>query len=100
MPREYSSQYKGPDPTATSIIDEGLPPPMEDMETLPDVPDSGPLAPYVNDPNFDHQLMHEWITKNVHDKGLTVDMATQEIIDPDTHKVLGPVPMHQFYRRY
>ena len=98
MPREYSSQYKGPDPTATPIIDdEGLPPPMEGMETLPDR--AGPST-YLDDPNIDQDLMQEWITKNVHDKGLTVDMATQEIIDPDTHKVLGPLPMHQFYRRY
>ena len=100
MPREYNSHYKGPDPTATSIIDdEGLPPPMDELETLPDIP-QGPLSPYIDDPNFDHKLMHDWIETNVHSKGLTVDMATQEIIDPETHKVLGPVPMHQFYRRY
>lgn len=98
MPREYSSQYKGPDPTATSIIDEGLPPPMEDMETLPNTSTGNPA--FMDDPNFDQQLMHEWITKNVHDKGLTVDMGTQEIIDPDTDRVIGPLPLHQFYRRY
>jgi hypothetical protein len=96
MPREYSSQYKGPDPTATSIIDEGLPPPMEEMETLPHMV-GGPYS-YLDDPNIDLDRMEQWVIENVHKKGLTVDMGTKEIIDPDTEEVIGPIPMHLFYR--
>lgn len=82
--------YQGP----AVIDDTNLPPPLPGASIEPERPGYDPRE--RNDPNIDYAKMDLWIAENVHAKGLTVDIATGEIIDYQTGEVVGTLPT--FYK--
>lgn len=72
-----------------TIDDQNQPPAYPDQRFMPASPDDrNAFNPNVGD----SQQRDTWIQQNVFSKGLTIDMKTNEIIDPDTGDVVGTIP--------